>query len=267
MALIEIPSIISLAYPLPYLIVMRCKVKKRLYSIVAFWALLFFPSVIVGYEGIEVTEGGMIRGEVKLQGKLDQLPAPEIFKFKQVCEGVPNESIVVGVEGGIRYAVLTLEGVNKGKKVEQEAENELDNRECRFVPRVQAASVGQWLVVRNTDPILHTAHAYFRGGQPDFNLGLYPGKVSRKPLMSPGIVPIDCDVHPWMKAYIVVTEHPYHAVTDVLGEYQIRDIPPGKYRLKVWHESLGMRVKPVVVKSEGVTEVDFFLSGGQEVRE
>ena len=226
----------------------------------AFLLPLFVSSVTGGYEGSEVTDGGIIRGAVKLQGKLVDPPAPEIFKFKQVCEGVPNESLVVGSEAGVRYAVLTLEGVTKGKKVELDVENELDNLECRFVPRVQTASVGQWLVVRNTDPILHTAHAYFRGGQPDFNLGLYPGKVSRKLLRSPGIVPIDCDLHPWMKAYVVVTVHPYHAVTDVMGEYQIQDIPPGRYRLKVWHESLGMREKPVVVKSGGVIEVNFFLS-------
>jgi len=232
----------------------------------AFWALLLFPSEIGGYEGMEVMNGGMIRGVVKLQGEIRELPRPEIFKFKEVCKGVPNESVVVGLEGGVRYAVLTLEGVTKGRKVEREAVNELDNQGCRFVPHVQAGSVGQWLVVRNSDPILHTAHAHFKSGQPDFNLGLYPGKVSRKPLVSPGIVLIVCDVHPWMRAYIVVTEHPYHAVTDILGEYEIRDIPPGNYRLKVWHESLGMQEKPVEVKGRGVSEVDFFLSGGQGVK-
>jgi len=241
------------------------KSRKRLHFSLAFLALLLFPSEIGGYEGIEVTNGGMIRGVVKLQGKLSELPAPEIFKFKQVCEGVPNESVVVGFEGGVRYAVLTLEGVNKGKQVERAAVNELDNQGCRFVPHVQAASVGQWLVVRNSDPILHTAHAHFKSGQPDFNLGLYPGKVSRKPLVSPGVVPVVCDVHPWMKAYIVVTEHPYHAVTDIQGEYEIRDIPPGNYRLKVWHETLVTQEKPVEVKGGGVSEVEFFLSGGQRV--
>jgi len=245
---------------------MMNKSKKRLHFFLAFLALLLFPSEIGGYEGMEVMNGGMIRGVVKLQGEIRELPAPEIFKFKELCKGVPNESVVVGLEGDVRYAVLTLEGVTKGKKAEREAVNELDNQGCRFVPHVQAASVGQWLVVRNSDPILHTAHAHFKRGQPDFNLGLYPGKVSRKPLVSPGIVPIVCDVHPWMRAYIVVTEHPYHAVTDILGEYEIRDIPPGNYRLKVWHESLGTQEKPVEVKGEGVSEVDFFLSGGQGVK-
>jgi len=262
----EFQLIISLAWPLLVSFVMMNKSKKRLHFSLAFLALLLFPSEIGGYEGIEVTNGGMIRGVVKLQAKLSELPAPEIFKFKQVCNGVPNESVVVGFEDGVRYAVLTLEGVTKGKQVEREAVNELDNQGCRFVPHVQAASVGQWLVVKNSDPILHTAHAHFKSGQPDFNLGLYPGKVSRKPLVSSGVVPVFCDVHPWMRAYIVVTEHPYHAVTDILGDYEIRDIPPGNYRLKVWHETLGTQEKPVEVKGSGISEVDFYLSGEQGVK-
>jgi len=216
---------------------------------------------------MELTNEGMIRGVVKYLRRWEFTYIPlKLYKFKEVCKGVPNESVVVGLDGGLRYAVLTLKGVTKGKKVEREAVNELDNQGCRFVPHVQAASVGQWLVVRNRDPILHTAHARFKSGQPDFNLSLYPGKVSRKPLVSPGIVPIVCDVLPWMRAYIVVTGHPYHAVTDILGEYEIRDIPPGNYRLQVWHESLGMQEKPGEVKGGGVSEVDFFLPGGQGVK-
>ncbi|NIO08872.1 MAG: hypothetical protein GTO40_13000 [Deltaproteobacteria bacterium] len=239
---------------------------KKLYFVVLFVTLIFFPSAVGSYEGVEVRDGGTIRGVVKIEGKVRQLPPPEIVKFQEVCQGVPNETLVIGFEAGIRYAVVTLEGVTRGMPVEREAINELDNRECRFVPRVQAASVGQWLVVKNSDPILHTAHAHFSGGQPDFNLGLYPGKTSRKPLVSPGVVPIDCDVHPWMKAYIVVTEHPYHAVTDILGEYQIMNIPPGSYRLKVWHETLGTQEKPVLIRSGEVTEVDFTMRAKQGVR-
>ena len=108
--------------------------------------------------------------------------------------------------------------------------------------------------------------AYYHDGQPQFNVGLYPGKVSRKPLVSPGIVKILCEVHPWMTAYIVVTEHPYHAVTDVFGEYEIRDVPPGTYRLKVWHESLGTEEKQVEVKGGTISKADFSLSLSQGVK-
>ena len=221
--------------------------------------LLSFASPSMGYEEIAVSNGGTITGFVKISGKTPNLPPLQITKFKDVCQNVPNESLVVGPGLGVRYAVVTLEGIAKGRPLEREAMHELDNNKCRFVPRVLAASVGQFLVLKNTDPILHTAHAYFRD-QPHFNVGLYPGRVSRKPLISAGLVKILCEVHPWMSAYIVVTEHPYNAVTDVYGDYEIRDVPAGVYQLKVWHESLGAQEKLVDVKAGGVSQVDFTFS-------
>jgi len=225
--------------------------------------LLLVQASAAAYDEITVTNGGTIKGSVKLTGKAPKLPPLEIVKFKEVCRDVPNETLVVGPAQGIRYAVVTLEDITKGKAVERETLHELNNANCRFVPHVQAASVGQFVVIKNSDPILHTAHAYFPDRQPQFNVGLYPGRVSRKPLITPGVVKILCEVHPWMSGYIVVTEHPYHAVTDLYGEYQIADVPPGTYRLKVWHESLGTQEKTVAVRAGGLVEADFALSPAQ----
>jgi plastocyanin len=219
-----------------------------------------FASGSAAYEEIAVNNGATIRGSVKVEGKLPKPPPLQITKSKEVCRNVPNETLIVGAGQGIRYAVVTLEGITKGAAVEKEAVHELDNLGCRFVPHVLAASVGQFVVFKNSDPILHTAHALFTSGQPQFNVGLYPGKVSRKPLVTPGVVKIICEVHPWMGAYIVVTDHPYYSVTDVYGEYLISDIPAGSYRLKVWHETLGTQEKSIEVKAGGSQNVDFVLS-------
>jgi hypothetical protein len=227
---------------------------------------LFFPFKLEGYEEVAVKDGGTIRGVVKVQGKVPKLPPLEISKFKEACQNVPNESLVVGPKRGVRYAVVTLEGITKGKAVEREAIHELDNAKCRFVQHVLAASVGQFLLLKNADPILHTAHAFFHDGQPHFNVGLYPGRLSRKPLVSPGVVKILCEVHPWMSAYMVVTEHPYHAVTDIYGDFDIRDVPPGRFRLKVWHESLGTQEKEIEVKAGTTSKLDFILSVPGEVK-
>lgn len=254
---------IRLAYSL---FVMISKTKDKIAFWLGIWAFLFFPFKVEGYEEIAVKGEGTIRGIVKVQGKPSRLLPLEILKFKEVCQNVPNESLVVGPSRGVRYAVVTLDGITRGKAVEREAVHEMDNLRCRFVPHVLAASVGQFLLLKNADPILHTAHVFFHDGQPDFNAGLYPGRVSRKPLVSPGIVKILCEVHPWMTAYVVVTEHPYHAVTDIYGEYEIRDVPPGTYRLKVWHERLGTQEKEVEVKAGKTSTVGFILSVSGEVK-
>ena len=236
----------------------KTKVVRNLCTGIFFF--IVFSSVAAAYEEIAVGNGATIQGTVKFEGKLPKLPPLQITKSKEVCRNVPNETLIVGAGQGIRYAVVTLEGITKGLAVEKEAIHEVDNLGCRFVPHVLAASVGQFVVFKNSDPILHTAHALFTSGQPQFNVGLYPGKVSRKPLVTPGVVKIICEVHPWMSAYIVVTDHPYYSVTDVYGEYLISDIPAGSYRLKVWHETLGTEEKPVEVKAGGSQNVDFVLS-------
>jgi plastocyanin len=219
--------------------------------------LLVLPAKLYAYDEIAVKDGATIRGTIKVDGKLPKLPPLEITKYKEVCKDVPNESLVVGPGQGLRYAVVTLEGITRGKAAEKEAVHEVDNVKCRFAPHVSAASIGQFVLFKNSDPILHTAHASFAGGQPQFNIGLYPGRVSRKPLITAGIVKIRCEVHPWMAAYIVVTDHPYHFITDVYGEYELTDVPPGSYQLKVWHESLGTQEKRVEVKAATPQKVDF----------
>jgi plastocyanin len=227
--------------------------------------LLFLPSFVDAYEEITVTTGGTIRGIVKMQGKAPKLAPLKVTKFKEVCRNVPDESLIVGPSQGIRYAVVTLEGVSKGKPIEKESVHELDNVKCRFVPHVVVASVGQFLLLKNSDPILHTAHAYFKD-QPHFNVGMYPGRVSRKPLAAAGTAKVICEVHPWMSAYLVITDHPYYAVTDVYGEYEIGDVPAGTYKLKVWHEKLGLQETQVEVKAGATSKVDFDLSLPREVK-
>ena len=227
---------------------------------------LFLPGRLYAYENIVIKDGATIRGSVKLDGKVAKTSPLQVTKYKEVCKDVPDESLIVGPGQGIRYAVVTLEGVTKGKAVERETIHELDNAKCRFSPHVQAASLGQFVVLKNSDPILHTAHAFFTNEQPQFNVGLYPGRVSRKPLVAAGLVKIRCEVHPWMSAYIVVTEHPYHAVSDVYGEYELTDIPAGIYQLKVWHERLGTQEKRVEVKSGATQRADFTFAPTLGVR-
>jgi len=246
--------------------VMNTKTKVARDFCAGIFFLALFASASVAHEEIAINNGATIRGSVKVEGKLPKPPPLQITKFKEVCRDIPNETLLIGPGQGLRYAVVTLEGIAKGKAVEKEAVHELDNLGCRFVPHVLASSVGQFVVFKNSDPILHTVHALFTSGQPQFNVGLYPGKVSRKPLVTPGVVKIICEVHPWMSAYVVVSNHPYYSVTDVYGEYLISDIPAGSYRLKVWHETLGTQEKPVEVKTGGSHNVEFFLSAKPGVK-
>ena len=145
-----------------------------------------------------------------------------------------------------------------GKKVEA-GPAEIDNKNCTFVPHVQAAMKGSKLTVANTDPILHNTHAYINKTETVFNLAL-PLQNQKIPKTSkkPGIIDIKCDAgHTWMSAYIVVTENPYFAVTDEKGHFSIKDIPSGTYKVRTWHEELGTQEKEVTITAKGEAKITF----------
>jgi hypothetical protein len=211
---------------------------------------------------IQAATGGQVGGRVRLSTPPAAERSLPVVKHREVCgEKVTDDRLVVGRNGGLRYAVVAIEGVQGGAKPQPDITRTLDNRDCRFVPHVQVAEVGQWLEIRNSDPILHNADAWI-GGEPIFNVGLPPGDVKRKQLAQSGLVGIKCDVgHTWMNAVVAVAEHPYHTVTDAYGDYEIRDVPPGRYTLRIWHEELGTIERPLTVEAGERATVDVDYPG------
>ncbi len=194
------------------------------------------------YEETGVKDGGVVAGVVKFAGAAPRLEALPVNKNRDVCgERKPSEALVVAPGGGVKGSVVLLEGVTKGKKLEGEVT--VDNHKCLFVSHVSATMAGGKVRVRNSDPILHNTHG-FMGKPTVFNLAL-PNKdqmidITRR-LTRPGVVRVLCDAHPHMNAWLVVHDSPYFALTDERGAYRIDGVPPGTYKLTMWHE--GFRAK------------------------
>src|SRR5690242_11870280 len=178
----------------------------------------FTTAVVAVATAASAASTGSVSGTVRFSGPAVSRPALEVFKNQEVCgKTVADDRLVIGPDGGVRYAVVTIEGVRGGKKPERDLTLVLDNRGCRFDPHVQTAEVGQWLELRNSDPVLHNADARL-GQETLFNVALTPGRQVRKPLVRAGLVAVTCDVrHTWMNAFVAVTDHPYHTVTDAYG--------------------------------------------------
>ena len=136
----------------------------------------------------------------------------------------------------------------------------IDQKNCRYHPHVQAASVGSTLEILNSDPMLHNIHGYV-GQQTLFNLAMpIKGQKIPRPLPRAGLVSIKCDVHSWMQGYVVVSDTPF-AVDSEDGSYTIKDVPAGTYTVTAWHEKLGTKSEKVTVPATGDATVDFTFAG------
>lgn len=226
--------------------------------------LIGTPAVCAAAPPDNYPTGGTIKGTVRIEGQLPKLEPPKITKDNDVCKNVPNESLIVSAEGGVQSAVIVLQGAPRQKSPTAAPFRpvfRLTNYQCRFDPHVSVMQADDDLEISNLDPILHTA----RATQSQVNVGLYPGRAVRSGIGAPvlGPIKVTCELHRWMLAYVYVTDNPYYAVTDIHGEYEIDNIPAGKYRLKVWHELLGTQVIPVEVAAGKTNELNFKLPSSQ----
>jgi plastocyanin len=134
----------------------------------------------------------------------------------------------------------------------------MDQRHEEFIPHVLAVTVGTIVDFPNDDTKFHNVFSLSR--VKTFDLGRYPvGHSKSVQFDKAGIVPISCDIHTHMSAYVLVFNHPYFAVADEDGRYAIANVPPGSYTLKVWSEDGRTDPRTVVVPDGQSVECDFRL--------
>jgi hypothetical protein len=206
------------------------------------------------------TETARISGRVIVAGHYQNPKPLPVFKNRSFCgTRVPNETLLVGRGAGLRNAVLTLHPLDRNVAA-QPTQLVLDNKQCAFAPHVQAATVGSELLLKNSDPILHTVHARL-GKETLFNVGLPTWRQVTKRLDQVGVIRIDCDVlHTWMSAAIVITDTPYFAVSDQNGNFLIEQLPAGQYRAEFWHEKLGTQTMRLALDGDKMVSLDVVYS-------
>jgi hypothetical protein len=137
----------------------------------------------------------------------------------------------------------------------------LDQNGCHYKPHVSGAMVNQKLNITNSDPTQHNIH-FTPKNNPDWNQSQPNGAapLSHSFARSEILVPVKCNQHPWMKAYVAVVKHPFFAVSAEDGSYTIKGVPPGTYTVVAWHEGgqTGTE-KPmtVTVAANGTGKADF----------
>ena len=207
---------------------------------------------------------GSIQGVAIFSGKTEQLKPYKTGKYKKACgSDIPNESILIDNKG-VKNSVISLHG----KKLKKRGgEYKLDQKKCRYEPHVIAVPLDSELKIHTSDPINHNIHTYSFENDP-INIMFLPGQDAYSQEMEEAeIIKVECDLHDWMRAWIVVTPNAYSTVSGADGSFEIPDVPPGKYELTAWHETLGSLTKNITVGNDGLNvNFDFLEVPQQEAK-
>jgi plastocyanin len=194
-------------------------------------------------------DAGTLAGKVTLNGLAPKLANLPVTRDMKVCgNNKPDESLLLSKSGGVKNAVVWFPDV-KLPSDPKPAKEKLDQQQCLFLPHVMAAPLGTTVDVVNSDKALHNVRAQ-AGEVKLMNYAMpIPGHVVPTKLKKEGIFKVSCDVHPWMRAWLLVLPTAAYAITDDDGAYKIEGVPPGRHKLKIWHERLGERDAEITVQA------------------
>jgi len=171
------------------------------------------------------------------------------------CAKTPmkEEEVVVGPGGGLKNVIVRLTTGVSGSYAAPTTPAVVDQSACMYRPRVQGIVLGQPVQIKNSDQTLHNIHGY-KGASTLFNKAEIPGLPPQTQQLTDAdqIIKLKCDVHPWMTAFVLVSSHPFFAVTGEDGSFKITGVPAGSYTVEAWHERYGAKTAQVTVADKPV---------------
>jgi hypothetical protein len=217
-----------------------------------------------GYRPGTVSGGGAIAGRVLMPAPPPDSLVP-VTRDARVCGDSARVLEVSGSQGSLAHALVWIEGIAAGKPLPELRRQSMTIEKCRFEPRVLATVSGTTINVFSRDGVVHDIR-FYREGAVDavaYARMVDDGQVvpSEHIAASPGIVEARCTMHPWVRGYVAVFQHPYFAVTDEQGAFRIDGLPAGTYRVRVWHQGMERPVEQrVTVGASGVGQVDLAVA-------
>jgi plastocyanin len=212
---------------------------------------------------VDPATAGSITGTARLDGEppkfrpIDMSAEPECAKTNPTPVIPPI--VVTGEHGALAdVAVYIKSGLGRYKFDVPQTPVVLNQKGCMYEPRVLTLQVGQPLQVRNDDPTVHNIHVMASMNH-SWNRSEEPGDPPFTETFShPELgVPVTCNVHPWMRAYLFVFDNPYYAVTTKNGDFELKGLPPGTYMIEARQEYYGVQDQTVTLGPKETKSVDF----------
>lgn len=210
--------------------------------------------------------GATITGKVQWLGTVPKIRTITFSADPHCAEmhphPVPAKNIVINQNGTLRNVfVYVKEGLESLTYEPPKTAVTLEQRGCLYQPHVLGIMAHQPLKIVNDDNTLHNIHVLPRLNR-EFNVGQpREGMSTLRAFDHPEVmIPVKCDVHPWMSAYIGVLDHPFYSVTGDDGSFRIEGLPPGSFLVEAWHEVYGVQTQLVIVADQETKEVGFTFS-------
>ena len=221
---------------------------------------------------VDPSTAGAITGTVKLDG-----PPPQFRPIDMSAEAacvqanptpVASPIVVTGAHGALANVVVYVKsGLGSYRFDTPSTPVVLDQKGCMYTPRVLAVMVNQPLQVKNEDQTIHNVHPMPREnkawnesepvGEPPIQ------RTFTKPELA---IPIACNIHPWMRAFLFVFANPYFDITPQSGEFALKNLPPGTYTIEAWHERFGMQDQTVTIGPKESKSIDFTFQSNAPLR-
>lgn len=205
-----------------------------------------------------------LKGKVTFAGPNKPKPRPIRMSGDPFCNSshpkIPlSETIVINKNGTIKNVFVHIKkGAPKFDYPIPEEPVVVDQVGCIYVPHVWGVRAGQKITITNSDATAHNVHALPKKNQefnkPQPTKGVKMTRVFKRPELA---LTIKCDVHPWMGTYCFVMEHPFFAVTDEKGEFEITGLPPGEYTVEAWHEKYKTFTQQVMLSEKQTKAIEF----------
>ena len=215
----------------------------------------------------DLSQAGSLSGRVSFEGTLPKkarirMDADPVCA-KEHSATVRSQDVQVGEDGGLQNAfVWVKKGLDEYGFDTPANSVTLDQKGCLYTPHVLGLQIKQKLKILNSDSTTHNIHPLPKNNR-EWNQSQ---RAKGNPLIrsfprAEIMIPVKCNVHPWMKSYVGVVSHPYFFVTGANGSFELKDLPPGDYVIEAWHERFGVQEQHVTVGANESKEISFQFAG------
>lgn len=216
---------------------------------------------------VDTTTAATVTGRIAFTGSKPAMQRIDMSEEATCAQKHPNgaftESVVVNDNGTLRNVFVYVKSglpANLTFPVPS-TPVQIDQNGCTYIPHVFGIQIGQTLNIKNSDGLLHNIKALPTTNRP-FNISQPTNMTTARSFASPEVmVPLQCNVHSWMNAFVGVLPHPYFSVSGADGTFRIGRLPPGTYVIEAWHERLGTQTQTVTVAASETKDVAFTFRG------